>query len=85
MAANRTVPHGADVDRFLNAVEHPARRKDAIRLLEIMTVFTGEPPRMWGESIAGFGEYRYRTATGRSCLCICRLAKDEMRQRFPER
>ena len=26
---------------------------------------TGEPPRMWGPSIVGFGSYRYRLASGK--------------------
>lgn len=65
MAANKTVPTDADMDAFLNAVPHPTRRADATRLRDMLSEITGEPPRMWGESIVGFGAYRYRTANGR--------------------
>jgi hypothetical protein len=30
-----------------------------------MEEVTGEPAAMWGTSIVGFGEYRYRAGTGR--------------------
>lgn len=62
---NKTMPTDADVDAFLAAVEHPVRRRDALRLVELMTRVTGEPPRMWGPSIVGFGVYHYRYASGR--------------------
>ncbi|MCB7138121.1 DUF1801 domain-containing protein [Cellulosimicrobium marinum] len=62
---NRTRPTDADVEAFLATVEHPVRRRDAERLVELMTRVTGEPPRMWGPSIVGFGSYHYRYASGR--------------------
>ena len=31
----------------------------------MMEEITGEPPRMWGPSIVGFGTYHYRYASGR--------------------
>ncbi|GAA2722895.1 DUF1801 domain-containing protein [Cellulomonas aerilata] len=60
-----TVPTGADVARFVAGVEHDVRRRDAQTLLELMQRATGEPPRMWGPSIVGFGSYHYVYATGR--------------------
>ncbi len=62
---NTTRPTGADVETFLAAVEHPVRRRDAYRLVELMGRVTGEPARMWGSSIVGFGTYHYRYASGR--------------------
>jgi hypothetical protein len=62
---NKTRPTDADVAAFLAAVEHPVRRRDAQRLVELMTRVTGEPARMWGPSIVGFGSYHYRYASGR--------------------
>ncbi|MGN7701086.1 DUF1801 domain-containing protein [Cellulosimicrobium sp. 22601] len=62
---NMTRPSGADVEAFLTAVEHPVRRRDAYRLVELMGRVTGEPARMWGSSIVGFGTYHYRYASGR--------------------
>ncbi|MDQ3529502.1 MAG: DUF1801 domain-containing protein, partial [Actinomycetota bacterium] len=34
-------------------------------LVELMGRVTGEPPRMWGKSIIGFGEYHYQYKSGR--------------------
>ncbi|MFD4991808.1 DUF1801 domain-containing protein [Cellulosimicrobium cellulans] len=62
---NTTQPTNADVEAFLAAVEHPVRRRDAHRLVELFSRVTGEPPRMWGSSIVGFGTYHYRYASGR--------------------
>ena len=32
---------------------------------DLMQAVTGEPPKMWGSSIVGFGSYHYRYASGR--------------------
>lgn len=61
----KTVPTDADVLAFVDAVEHPVRRRDAHRLLELYGRVTGEEPRMWGPSIVGYGRYHYRYASGR--------------------
>ena len=65
MSKRRTTQNEADVDAFLDGVEHPQRRTDARQLLELMQAVTGEPPKMWGTSIVGFGRYHYRYASGR--------------------
>jgi hypothetical protein len=64
-AQNRTTPTDADVAAFIDAVEHPVRRRDAERLVALLTRVTGEPPRMWGPTIVGFGTYHYRYPSGR--------------------
>lgn len=53
------------MDEFLAAVEHPVRRRDGLRLLDLMSRVTGEKPEMWGPTIVGFGRYHYRYETGR--------------------
>jgi hypothetical protein len=60
----KTQPTATSVDAFLEAIEDDARRKDAIRLREVMEDISGEPAVMWGPSIVGFGRYHYRYATG---------------------
>jgi hypothetical protein len=60
MAENKTKPTAVDVDDFIDAVPDPQRRQDAKALCAIMERVVGEPPRMWGPSIVGFGRYRYR-------------------------
>lgn len=64
MAEPKTKATDASVDSFLNAVANPQQREDAFRILEIMKEVTGQPPRMWGPTIVGFGEYHYVYASG---------------------
>jgi hypothetical protein len=53
------------VHTYISAVTSAVRRRDADTLLELMTRITGEPARMWGPSIIGFGTYHYHYASGR--------------------
>jgi hypothetical protein len=53
------------VQHYLDRVESPTRRRDAETLLELMGRVTGEPARMWGSSIVGFGQYHYHYQSGR--------------------
>lgn len=62
----KTLPHDGDVDSFVAAVENPVRRRDAERLVALMERVTGQPARMWGPTIIGFGTYHYEYASGRS-------------------
>jgi hypothetical protein len=50
---------------FLKAIEDPQRRKDCQEIAKMMADVTGEPAKMWGESMVGFDEYHYKYATGR--------------------
>jgi hypothetical protein len=65
VASNKTVATDADVQAYLDAIPDPARRTDCETLLVLMRQLTGEPPRMWGASIVGFGSYHYRYESGR--------------------
>lgn len=62
---NKTKPTRASVESFINSVDNETRRLDAISLLNLMKRITGEPPKMWGPSIIGFGEYHYKYDSGR--------------------
>jgi hypothetical protein len=64
MAQTKTKPTEVSVDAFLDGVEHPVRRADGKAIREMMKRVTGEPARMWGPSIIGFGSYHYRYASG---------------------
>jgi hypothetical protein len=55
----------ASVNKFLNAVEDPQRRKDSIKVCEIMQAITKQEPKMWGPAIVGFGTYHYVYESGR--------------------
>jgi hypothetical protein len=65
MASQKTVPSGEGADAFIAAVPDDARREDAQTLSALLSQWTGEPAVMWGASIVGFGEYRYRYESGR--------------------
>lgn len=65
MSANKTVGTDASVSDFLNAIEHPVRREDGLRLNEMFQRITGWQPKMWGPSIIGYGEYHYKYDSGR--------------------
>jgi hypothetical protein len=60
----RTKPTAVSVADFIAAVENPVRRADAETLCALLEEVSGEPPKMWGPSIIGFGSYHYRYASG---------------------
>lgn len=62
---NQTRPTGVPVAEFLAAVPPGRRRDEGVRLLELFRRATAIEPLMWGASIVGFGEKRYRTSSGR--------------------
>ena len=66
MAENKTKATGASVGEFLDAVPDPQRREDAKAVCAMMERISGEPARMWGPSIVGFGRYRYIYDSGHS-------------------
>ena len=62
---NKTHVTGHDVSAFLEAVEKPQRRADALALDVVFQRVTGFAPKMWGPSIVGYGRYDYRYESGR--------------------
>ena len=65
MAENKTKPTAVSVEAFLEGVTPDARREDGRALCALMQRVSGYPPTMWGPTIVGFGQYRYRTDAGR--------------------
>lgn len=65
MAELKTKKNRKSVKAFLDAVENDRRREDAKAVLALMKEVTGETPRMWGDAIVGFGDFRYVYETGR--------------------
>lgn len=61
----KTTRTDASVAEFLGTVPDRQRQEDAEEVCELMREVTGLEPAMWGTSIVGFGEYRYRYASGR--------------------
>jgi hypothetical protein len=65
MAENKTQKTKASVTDFINGIADESRRKDCRTVLKLMKDATGAPARMWGPSIVGFGDWRYRSDSGR--------------------
>ena len=62
---NKTQETTASVEAFLAGVEPEARRADCETLSALMARLSGEPARMWGPAIVGFGVRHYRYDSGR--------------------
>ena len=60
-----TKPTEVNVAAFLSALTEPAKQSDAKALIGMMKRATGEKPRMWGQSLIGFGTHHYKYASGR--------------------
>ena len=63
MAEIKTKPTSASVEDFINNVKDEQKRKDSFVILEMMKKATGEEPKMWGSSVIGFGNVRYKSPT----------------------
>jgi hypothetical protein len=72
MAANKTIETDVDVAAFVAGVADETQRADATVLIEMLSRVSGEPPKMWGPSIIGFGTLHYRYDSGREGD-ICRI------------
>ncbi len=67
--ANKTVPHGLEVEDYLNQISDPQRQADCRKVHDMMLDIIGEDPKIWGSNlssgIVGFGEYHYKYESGR--------------------
>lgn len=60
----KTTQNDGDVGAFLAGLENRRRAQQAETIAAMMERITGDPPRMWGDSIIGFGSYAYRRKDG---------------------
>ena len=65
MTELKTKPNDQSVEAFLEGVADEKRRQDCFTVLELMRQITDTEPRMWGDSIVGFGSYHYKYKSGR--------------------
>ena len=61
----KTKVNDASVTEFLNSVADEQKRDDCFEILKMMKQVTKEEPKMWGDSIVGFGSYHYKGKSGR--------------------
>ncbi|MBP6532903.1 MAG: DUF1801 domain-containing protein, partial [Bacteroidia bacterium] len=56
----------SSVEDFIGAVKDEQQRKDSAVILKMMKKISKEKPKMWGSSMVGFGNKRYKSpASGR--------------------
>jgi len=65
MAELKTKKNEARVPAFITSVPDERKRADAQALVDIFREITKAEPKMWGSSIVGFGDYRYKYESGR--------------------
>ena len=65
MAELKTKQTDQSAEAFLNGIAEDKKRSDSFKILELMKQVTGAEPKMWGDSIIGFGGYHYKYASGR--------------------
>lgn len=65
MTELKTQVNDQSVASFIDAIEDEKRRKDCQTVLGMMREAMGVEPKMWGDSIVGFGSYHYKGKSGR--------------------
>lgn len=60
----KTRKNEASVADFLNRIGDEGKRADCKTILGLIQNAVNSEPRMWGESIVGFGTYRYKNSSG---------------------
>jgi len=65
MAENKTKVTKVSPAAFIKRVASAQQRKDSLELIAMMRKITGEPPKMWGPTIVGFGSCHYVYDSGR--------------------
>ena len=65
MTELKTKKNKASVTKFLDGVKDEKKREDSYIILKLMKQITKVDPKMWGDSMIGFGSYHYKYASGR--------------------
>ncbi len=66
LALIKTKQTDSSVEDFINTIADEQKRKDSQIVLKMMEKAMKEKPKMWGSSMIGFGNVRYKSpATGR--------------------
>ena len=66
LAVIKTQPTSSSVEDFINNIADDQKRKDSRVILAMMEKAMKQKPKMWGSSMIGFGDVRYKSpASGR--------------------
>ncbi len=63
LAQIKTKPTSISVDSFIDSIPDEQKRKDSRTILTMMEKAMKEKPKMWGSSMIGFGDVRYKSPT----------------------
>ncbi|SHG89657.1 DUF1801 domain-containing protein [Winogradskyella jejuensis] len=55
--------NNADVRSFLSEFKNEERYQDLLDIMAIMSDVSGEPAKLWGKQMIGFGSYNYKNKT----------------------
>ena len=66
MVENKTKFTGASVEDYITSRANAQQRADCRELMVLLKKVTRHSPRMWGQSIVGYGSYRYTYESGRT-------------------
>ncbi len=59
----KTKPTSSSVASFIDSISDEQKRNDSNVILKLMEKATKEKPKMWGSSMIGFGNERYKSPT----------------------
>lgn len=65
MSTIKTLVNDTPVPSYVASLGDENRRNEAKELLKIFKLATGMEPKMWGESIVGYGSYHYKSERSR--------------------
>lgn len=65
MAELKTKKNDMSVQKYLDAIDDPQRKKDCLKIHELMQNVSGHEGNMWGDSMVGYGSYHYKYESGR--------------------
>ncbi len=63
VAEIKTKETNSSVEDFITRLKDEQQRKDSLTLVKIMQRVSKEKPKMWGTSMIGFGNKRYKSPT----------------------
>jgi hypothetical protein len=65
MAELKTKQTGLSVEDYINAISDKQRQADCMIIMDLLKKITGDEPRMWGETIVGYGNVNLKYESGR--------------------
>ena len=75
MAELKTKATGASVGEYIASRANESQRADCVVLMAMFQRITGQPAKMWGPSIVGYGLYQYKYESGRTGeMCLAGFA-----------